>query len=150
MEKQLYNMSFMVWQNKVLIIDCTGMWVNDSLLESVKATHPHCDDYVCVKMDYVTSPESDSISNNGFCLVSSGLISDALEPLIDRHPKIKAYYEYIQKEFVERLNKLHDAIFNKHDLSVLETEEGKKYLLSVIVENFYAHNIEEFLDIITH
>ncbi len=141
MDKQLNHIPFMVWQDKVLIIDCTGVWVNDRLHESAKAAHPHCDDYVCVKMYYVTSPESDSISNNGFCLVSSGCISAALEPLNDRHPKIKKYYEYIQKEFMERLNKLHDAIFNQHDLSVIETEDGKKYLLSVIIEKLYERNI---------
>lgn len=131
----------MVWQDKVLLIDCTDVWVDDRLLELVKTTHPNCDDYVCIKMDYVTGPESESINSKGFCLFSSGCLLAALKPLIEQHPKIDEYYEYIQKKYMERLNILHDAIFNKHDLSVLETEEGKNYLLSVIIETLHERGI---------
>lgn len=133
--------SVITWQDKVLLMDCTGVWINDALLESVKMEHPNCEDYLCLKMDYVTSSESDCISRNDFCLVSSGRISIALEPLIDRYPRIKEYFEYIQKEFLERINGLHEAIFNKHDFSVLETNEGKEYLLKTLADNLYERSI---------
>jgi len=129
--------------NKIIpmvLVDFTDQWVNCARLEKVKETLPECESYICVKNDYVTSQESQDISEAGFKLVTSGMIVDALEPFKDLNPQIYSLVNKIHREN-DDLNRLHHALFIGHDYSVLDTEEGMKYLMNTLAENLYERGI---------
>lgn len=127
-------------RSPILIVDCTGKYVDCSLLDRVRKAFPDCDSYVCYKMDYVTSQESKNISLCRFHLMDAGTVASVLEPIKDLHPRIKEYKENLEVGMV-RMNQLHKAILIDHNFSVLSTEEGKEYMMKMIAENLYEQNI---------
>ena len=124
----------------MVLVDFTGQWVNRTRLERLKEVLPECESYICVKADYVTSQESQDISESGFKLVTSGMIVDALEPVKDLHPLINSLVNKMNRKN-EELNRLHHAVFIAHDTSVLDTDEGMEYLMKALTENLYDRNI---------
>ena len=124
----------------MVLVDFTGLWVNRTLLERLKEALPKCESYICIKADYVTSQESQDISESGFKLVTSGMIVDAIEPVKDLNPQIYSLVNKIHRENDE-LNRLHHALFIDRDYSVLDTEEGMKYLMNTLAENLHERDI---------
>lgn len=124
----------------MVLVNFTGQWANRTRLERLKETLPECESYFCVKTDYVTSQESQDISETGFKLFTSGMIADALEPVKSFHPQINSLVNKMNREN-EELNRLHHALFIDHDTSVLDTDEGMEYLMNTLAENLYERNI---------
>jgi hypothetical protein len=124
----------------MVLVDFTGQWVNCTWLEQLKEALPKCESYICIKADYVTSQESQDISESGFKLVTSGMIVDAIEPVKDLNPQIYSLVKKIHRENDE-LNRLHHALFIEHDTSVLDTDEGMEYLMNTLAENLYEMRI---------
>lgn len=127
--------------NKIMpmVLDFTGQWVNRTWLERLKEALPECERYICVKSDYVTSQESQDISEAGFKLVTSSMIVDALEPVKNLYPQINSFANRMHIEN-EELNRLHHALFIDHDTSVLNTDEGMEYLMNTLAENLHERD----------
>ena len=125
---------------QVLLVDCTGKWVNASLLESIKTANPQCDKYVCLKTDYVTSQESQDITQGKFHLLTAGMVTSIIEPIRDKYPDVEAFCELLEVNS-EKLNILNKALFIDHDLSVLDTNDGKRYLLNTLAESLSERGI---------
>jgi hypothetical protein len=124
----------------MVMVDFTGQWVSRTKLERLKEALPEYESYICMKTDYVTSQESQVISDTGFKLVTSGMIADALEPVKDLHTQINSLVNKMHKEN-EELNRLHHALFIEHDSSVLDTAAGMDYMIITLAENLCERNI---------
>jgi hypothetical protein len=124
----------------MVMVDFTGQWVSRTKLERLKEALPEYESYICMKTDYVTSQESQVISDTGFKLVTSGMIADALEPVKDLHTQINSLVNKMHKEN-EELNRLHHALFIEHDSSVLDTAAGMDYMITTLAENLCERNI---------
>ena len=144
LHRNLFNLLMATEQNNKMIpmvlVDFTGHRVNRTRLELLKETLPECESYICVMTDYVTGQESQDINESDFKLVTSGMVAEALEPVKDLHSQISSLVKKMHIEN-EELNRLHHALFIDHDTSVLDTDEGMKYLMNTLAENLYERNI---------
>lgn len=89
----------------------------------------------------INSQEEIEVTSEQYEIISVGMMSSTLEMMVDVHPLIKMYYEYITTTFEQEVNSLHERIFLKHDYDVLWSADAQKYLCDVIVKNMAEQGV---------
>jgi hypothetical protein len=128
-------------QQIVLFEDKTWSMPHSGQLARYKEIYPDCYRYFYYKLAYINSQEKKEVSRERYEIVNAGMMSSVLEKMVDLHPLIKMYYEYITATFEQEINSFHERIFVKHDYNVLWSADAQKYLCDVIVENMTEQNV---------
>lgn len=110
-------------------------------LARYKEIYPNCYRYFYYKLAYINSQEEKEVSQNRYEVINAGMMSSTLEKMIDLHPLIKMYYDFITYTFVETINSFHEKLFVKHDYDVLWSADAQKYLCDTIVENMTKQGV---------
>lgn len=128
-------------QQMVLFEDKTWSMPHSGQLARYREIYPDCYRYFYYKLAYVNSQESKEVSNEHYDIIFVGEMASVLEKMVDLHPLIKMYYEYITVTFLQNINSLNEKIFKKHDYGVLWNADGQRYLCDCIVENMYEQGV---------
>ena len=128
-------------EQTVLFEDKTWSMPHSGQLARYKEIYPNCYRYFYYKLAYINSQEEKEVSQNRYEVINAGMMSSTLEKMIDLHPLIKMYYDYITYTFVETINSFHEKLFVKHDYDVLWSADAQKYLCDVIAENMTKQNV---------
>lgn len=124
-----------------LFEDKTWSMPHSEQMARYRAIYPDCYRYFYYKLAYMNSQECKEVSNEHYDIIFVGEMASVLERMVDLHPLIKMYYEYITVAFLENINSLHEKLFKKHDYDVLWSADGQKYLCDCIVENMYEQGV---------
>lgn len=128
-------------EQTVLFEDKTWSMSHSGQLARYKEIYPNCYRYFYYKLAYINSKEEKEVSQNRYEVINAGMMSSTLEKMIDLHPLIKMYYDYITYTFVETINSFHEKLFVKHDYDVLWSADAQKYLCDTIVENMTKQGV---------
>lgn len=128
-------------QQMVLFEDKTWSMPHSGQLTRYRKIYPNCYRYFYYKLAYVNSQEIKEVSNEQYDIIFVGEMSSVLGKMVDLHPLIKMYYEYITVTFEQKINLLNYRIFSKNDYDVLWTADGQKYLCDCIVENMFEQGV---------
>lgn len=128
-------------QQTVLFEDKTWSMPHSDQLARYKKIYPDCYRYFYYKLAYINSQEEIEVTSEQYEIISVGMMSSTLEMMVDVHPLIKMYYEYITTTFEQEVNSLHERIFLKHDYDVLWSADAQKYLCDVIVKNMAEQGV---------
>ena len=128
-------------EQTVLFEDKTWSMPHNRQLARYKEIYPNCYRYFYYKLAYINSQEEKEVSQNRYEVINAGMMSSTLEKMIDLHPLIKMYYDYITYTFVETINSFHEKLFVKHDYDVLWSADAQKYLCDTIVENMTKQGV---------
>ena len=125
----------------VLFEDKTWSMMHSGQLARYKKIYPNCYRYFYFKLAYINSQEEKEISQEQYEVINAGMMSSTLEKIVDLHPLIKMYYEYITYTFVNAINSFHERIFVKHDYDTLWSADAQKYLCDAIVDTMTEQNV---------
>lgn len=128
-------------QKTVLFENKTWSMSHDNQLERYKEINPNCYRYFYYKLAYINTQEAKEITREQYEVICAGMMSTVLEKMINLHPLIKMYYEYITITFVKEINSFYEKIFLKHDYNVLWSADAQKYLCDTIVKNMMEQNV---------
>ena len=128
-------------EQTVLFEDKTWSMPHSGQLARYKEIYPNCYRFFYYKLGYINSQEQKEISKEQYEIINAGMMSSAIEKMVDLHPLIKMYYDYISHTFVETINSYYEKIFVKHDYDVLRSVDAQKYLCDTIVENMAEQNV---------
>ncbi len=128
-------------EQTVLFEDKTWSMPHNRQLARYKEIYPNCYRYFYYKLAYINSQEEKEVSQNRYEVINAGMMSSTLEKMIDLHPLIKMYYDYITYTFVETINSFHEKLFVNHDYDVLWSADAQKYLCDTIVENMTKQGV---------
>ncbi len=128
-------------QHTVLFEDKTWSMPHSGQLARYREIHPDCYRYFYYKLAYVNSQEEQEVSRERYEIINANMMSSTLEKMVDLHPLIKMYYEYITATFVQEINSYRERIFVKHDYNVLWSADAQKYLCDAIVENMTKQDV---------
>lgn len=125
----------------VLFEDKTWSMPHSGQLARYKEIYPNCYRFFYYKLGYINSQEEKEVSQEKYEVINAGMMSSTLEKMVDLHPLIKMYYDYITYTFVDAINSFHEKIFMKHDYDVLWGADAQKYFCDTIVENMTEQNV---------
>jgi hypothetical protein len=125
----------------VLFEDKTWGMPRSGQLSGYKENYPSCYRYFYYKLGYINSQEKKEVSQAKYEVINAEMMSSTLEKMIDLHPLIKMYYDYITCTFVDAINSYYERIFVKHDYDILESADAQKYLCDAIVEKMTEQNV---------
>ena len=128
-------------EQTVLFEDKTWSMPHSGQLARYKEIYPNCYRFFYYKLGYINSQEEKEVSQEKYEVINAGMMSSTLEKMVDLHPLIKMYYDYITYAFVDAINSFHERIFVKHDYDVLWNGDAQKYLCDTIVENMAEQNV---------
>lgn len=128
-------------EHTVLFEDKTLSMPHSDQLARYKEIYPNCYRYFYYKLAYINSQEESEVSKEGYELISAKMMSSTLENMVDLHPLIQMYYDYITYTFVNTINSFYEKLFLNHDYNVLGTADAQKYLCDVIVYNMTKQNV---------
>ena len=128
-------------EQTVLFEDKTWSMPHSGQLARYKEIYPNCYRYFYYKLAYINSQEEKEVSQEQYEVINAGMMSSTLEKMIDLHPLIKMYYDYIAYTFVDTINSFHERLFVKHDYDVLWSADAQKYLCDTIVENMTKQSV---------
>ena len=119
------------------------MWSSqhDNQLSKYRTIYPKCYRYFYYKLAYINSQEEKVISQEQYDVINAGMMASAIEKMVDLHPLIKMFYDYITYTFVDTINSFHKRIFVEYDYDVLWGADAQKYLCDIIVENMTEQNV---------
>ncbi len=124
-----------------LFEDKTWSMPHSGQLARYREIYPNCYRYFYYKLAYVNSQERKEVYNEQYDIIFVGEMSSVLEKMVDLHPLIKMYYEYITVTFQQKINVLNEKIFKENDYDVLWNADGQKYLCDCIVENMFEQDV---------
>ena len=128
-------------EQTVLFEDKTWSMPHSGQLARYKEIYPNCYRYFYYKLAYINSQEEKEVSQEQYEVINAGMMSSTLEKMIDLHPLIKMYCDYIAYTFVDTINSFHERLFVKHDYDVLRSADAQKYLCDTIVENMTKQSV---------
>lgn len=128
-------------EQTVLFEDKTWSMPHSGQLARYKEIYPNCYRFFYYKLGYINSQEEKEVSQEKYEVINAGMMSSTLEKMLDLHPLIKMYYDYITYTFVDAINSFHEKIFMKHDYDVLWGADAQKYFCDTIVENMTEQNV---------
>ena len=128
-------------QQTVLFEDKTWSMPHSGQLARYKEIYPNCYRFFYYKLGYINSQEEKKVSQEKYEVINAGMMSSTLEKMVDLHPLIKMYYEYITYTFVESINSFHEKIFVEHNYNVLWGADAQKYFCDIIAENMSKQNV---------
>ena len=128
-------------EQTVLFEDKTWSMPHSGQLARYKEIYPNCYRFFYYKLGYINSQEEKEVSQEKYEVINAGMMSSTLEKMLDLHPLIKMYYDYITYTFVDAINSYYERIFVKHDYEVLGDADAQKYLCDTIVENMMKQNV---------
>lgn len=128
----------------VLFENKTWSCQHDNQLVRYKTIYPNCYRYFYFKLAYINSQEEKTVSQEQYEVINAGMMSSTLEKMVELHPLIKMYYDYITYTFVDAINSFHEIIFVEHDYDVLESADAQKYLCDTIVENMTKQDVSYY------
>ncbi len=104
-------------------------------LEKYMNLYPNSYRFFYYKLGYINSQEESEIKNRKFEIVDANMMASSIQNMIDLHPLIKMYYEYIKYSFTDSINSFHQKLFVENDYNVLRSADAQKYLCDIITEN---------------
>ena len=125
----------------LLFVDKESNMVRPEQLDRYKWIYPNCYRFFYYKLGYINSQEKKEVSQAKYEVINADMMSSTLEKMIDLHPLIKMYYDYITCTFVDAINSYYERIFVKHDYDILESADAQKYLCDAIVEKMTEQNV---------
>ncbi len=128
-------------EQTVLFEDKTWSMPHSGQLARYKEIYPNCYRFFYYKLGYINSQEKKEVSQAKYEVINADMMSSTLEKMIDLHPLIKMYYDYITCTFVDAINSYYERIFVKHDYDILESADAQKYLCDAIVEKMTEQNV---------
>lgn len=128
-------------EQTVLFENKTWSSQHDDQLARYKEIYPNCYRYFYYKLAYINSQEEKEVSLEQYEIINAGMMASAIEKMVDLHPLIKMYYDYITYTFVDAINSFHEKLFKEHDYEVLGGADAQKYLCDTIVENMTEQNV---------
>lgn len=131
----------------VLFEDKTWSTTSDSQLGDYKA---HCAvsyedamyDYIYLKLGYIDNKEKKIAEQNGYRIISSNKLKNALEGIKNTHLIIEHYYDYLTQSFCVTDDLLEEKIQNNKDGTVFRDSNAQKYYAKKIIERILEHGIE--------
>ena len=123
----------------LLFVDKESNMVRPEQLDRYKWIYPNCYRYIYYKTGYVTTIEEQAVSQNQYDLVTDCMMESVLESILELHPLIKNYTDYLNSEG-EALNYYHERLFLNHDKEILHDSAAQKYLLDTLLENIAEDN----------
>ena len=122
-------------QETVLFEDKTWSMPHSGQLARYKNIYPDCYRYFYYKLAYINSQEEKEVSKERYEIINASMMSATLKLMVNLHPLIMMYYEYITVKFEQEINSFHEKIIRKHDYNMLWSADAQKYLCDTIVEN---------------
>ncbi len=110
-------------------------------LARYKTIYPNCYRYFYYKLAYVNSQEAKEIAQEQYEVIDADMMSSTIEKMVDLHPLIKMYYDYIAYTFVDTINSFHRKLFVEHHYNVLWGADAQKYLCDIIVKKMTEQNV---------
>ena len=110
-------------------------------LAKYKKIYPNCYRYFYYKLAYINSQEAKEIEQEQYEVIDADMMSSTIEKMVELHPLIQMYYDYITYTFVDAINSFYERIFVKHDYDVLWSADAQKYLCDTIVEKMTEQNV---------
>lgn len=110
-------------------------------LARYKTIYPNCYRYFYYKLAYINSQEAKEIAQEQYEVIDADMMSSTIEKMVDLHPLIKMYYDYIAYTFVDTINSFHRKLFVEHHYNVLWGADAQKYLCDIIVKKMTEQNV---------
>lgn len=110
-------------------------------LAKYKTIYPNCYRYFYYKLAYINSQEAKEIAQEQYEVIDADMMSSTIEKMVDLHPLIKMYYDYIAYTFVDTINSFHRKLFVEHHYNVLWGADAQKYLCDIIVKKMTEQNV---------
>lgn len=110
-------------------------------LARYKTIYPNCYRYFYYKLAYINSQEAKEIAQEQYEVIDADMMSSTIEKMVDLHPLIKMYYDYIAYTFVDTINSFHKKLFVEHHYNVLWGADAQKYLCDIIVKKMTEQNV---------
>lgn len=110
-------------------------------LAGYKTIYPNCYRYFYYKLAYINSQEAKEIAQEQYEVIDADMMSSTIEKMVDLHPLIKMYYDYITYTFVDAINSFHRKLFVEHHYNVLWGADAQKYLCDIIVKKMTEQNV---------
>lgn len=124
----------------VLFEDKIRTTQHSNQLENYMNLYPNSYRFFYYKLGYINSQEESEIKNRKYEIIDANMMASSIQNMVDLHPLIKMYYDYITYSFTDSINSFHQKLFVEHDYDVLWSADAQKYLCDIITENMRKQN----------
>ncbi len=125
----------------VLFENKTRSMQHGNQLAEYREKYPNCYRYFYYKLAYINSQEESEIAKEKYEVINASMMSSTIEDMINLHPLIKMYHEYINYTFEQHISSFHDKLFVNHDYNILQSADAQKYLCDIITEKMNEQNV---------
>lgn len=130
-------------EQTILFENKTWTTTSNSQLSGYKNDYGDIYRYFYLKLAYVNIKEQKLCEINGYDVITSEGLLQAIQKLKPLHPFIEQYAEYLKHTFTLKINELYQRLFDKDDFEVLKNAQGQEIFTSFLYNSLEKRGISE-------